>query len=417
MSELANQLVIAERAEVARGVRLLLADPLIVERGAPEMFDLVRRRRDPIAQWFDYFCGWTLIVEPRLGYARLVKVRAYPDQTRPARRLRSGRAEFDRLRYVLLCVTAAELFAAPVTTIGLLAGRVRAATVEDPLLDDFDTATRAHRMAFVDVLRLLESFGVLAVVDGVTDSYVDSQSAKVLFRVDATLLLRILSAPNGPSQLGVPAVEVPARLDEVLGELVRERRYGPAAAPGRHADRSGVSDAQKNLWLRHSVFRRLVDDPVVYFDDLTDDERAYLASPTGRQLLRRAAEHGGFVLEERAEGVLFVDPDAIATDTRFPDDASTAKVAALLLLDTMSGAATDEQLRAAAADLLTRFPRWARTYHGEDGAQRLCADALAVLRSFGLISVRRSGLVEPLPAAARYRVTEIRTTDDTEGPS
>ncbi len=160
MSDLTNQMVIAERTEVARGVRQLLAAPLIVERDAPELFDIVRRRRDPIAKWFDYYCGWTLIVEPRLGYARLVKVRAALDPTRPARRMRSGRAEFDRLRYVLLCVTAAELFAAPVTTIGLLAGRVRAATAEDPLLAGFDSAARTHRMAFVDVLRLLESFGV-----------------------------------------------------------------------------------------------------------------------------------------------------------------------------------------------------------------------------------------------------------------
>ncbi|WP_068057191.1 TIGR02678 family protein [Nocardia xishanensis] len=417
MSDLTNQMVIAERTEVARGVRHLLAAPLIVERDAPEVFDIVRRRRDPIAKWFDYYCGWTLIVEPRLGYARLVKVRAALDPTRPARRIRSSRAEFDRLRYVLLCVTAAELFAAPVTTIGLLAGRVRAATAEDPLLPSFDSAARAHRMAFVDVLRLLESFGVLQVIDGVTDSYVDSDSAKVLFRVDATLLLRLLAAPTGPSQLAVSASEVPLRVDELLDELVRERRYGPASYPGKHTDTSGISETQRNLWLRHSVFRRLIDDPVVYFDDLTADERAYLASPTGRQLLRRAADQGGFVLEERAEGVLFVDPEAISTDSRFPDDAATAKVAALLLLDTMSGPATDEQLRRAAADLLTKFPRWARTYQGEEGARQLVADALMVLRSFGLVRIHASGLVVPLPAAARYRVTGIRTSPASEDPS
>ncbi|TQM25905.1 TIGR02678 family protein [Nocardia bhagyanarayanae] len=417
MSDLTNQMVIAERTEVARGVRHLLAAPLMVEGDAPEVFDIVRRRRDPIAKWFDYYCGWTLIVEPRLGYARLVKVRTAPDPTRPARRMRSSRAEFDRLRYVLLCVTAAELFAAPVTTIGLLAGRVRAATAEDPLLANFDSAARAHRMAFVDVLRLLESFGVLQVIDGVTESYVDSDSAKVLFRVDATLLLRLLAAPTGPSQLGIPTAEVPLRVNELLAELVRERRYGPASYPAKHTDTSGISETQRNLWLRHSVFRRLVDDPVVYFDELTADERAYLTSPTGRQLLRRAADQGGFALEERAEGVLFVDPEAIATDSRFPDDAATAKVAALLLLDTMSGPATDEQLRRAAADLLTKFPRWARTYQGEEGARQLVADALVVLRSFGLVRTQASGLVVPLPAAARYRVSGIRTSPAPEDSS
>ena len=48
MSQLANQLVIAEREEVARGIRMLLGRPLIAERASPEAFDLVRRRREPI---------------------------------------------------------------------------------------------------------------------------------------------------------------------------------------------------------------------------------------------------------------------------------------------------------------------------------------------------------------------------------
>jgi len=161
VSTLANQLVTQEREDVARGIRLLLAHPLIKARSRPEEFDLVRRRRQPIARWFEHHCGWQLQVEPRAGYARLVKVRAEPDATRPARRLRSSRAPFDRRRYTLLCVLAAELLASPVTTIGLLADRVVQATAADQVLPTFEPASRAERMAFVDALRLLEHYGVL----------------------------------------------------------------------------------------------------------------------------------------------------------------------------------------------------------------------------------------------------------------
>lgn len=408
---LTNQLVIAEREEVARGIRLLLATPLIGERGSPETFDLIRRRREPIRQWFDYYCGWTLTVEPRLGYARLVKVRPATDASRPARRLRSGRAPFDRRRYVLLCVVAAELLTVPVTTIGLLADRVGRASSADDVVTTFDTASRAERMAFVDVLRSLESFGVLEVVDGATESFVDSVAAKVLYRVDSTLLLRMLAAPIGPSQLAVPTEDVALRFDELLEAVSHERRYGLSA--GRHEDTPNASDVQRNLWLRHSVFRRLVDDPVLYFDELSADERGYISSPTGRQLLRRAAEQGGFVLEERAEGVLLVDVDGLSTDTKFPDDASNAKVAALLLLDSLDGPKTIEQVRSATAKLLERFPRWAKTYRGDDGVRRLTVDALAVLAGFGLVRTD-SALVRPLPAAARYTVRETRTSEDEE---
>ncbi|WP_328448597.1 TIGR02678 family protein [Amycolatopsis sp. NBC_00438] len=408
MTKLTNQLVSAEREEVAHGIRRLLATPLIAELSQPEAFDLVRRRREPIRQWFDYYCGWTLTVEPRLGYARLVKVRTVTDPTRPARRPRSGRAAFDRRRYALLCVVAAELLAVPVTTIGLLADRVGRATAADDVVPAFETASRGERMAFVDVLRLLESYGVVEVVDGTTEAFVDSAEAKVLYRIDATLLLRLLAAPVGASQLAVPVEEVALRFDELLAAVSRERRYGLAS--GAHDETATRSEVQRNLWLRHSVFRRIVDDPVLYFEDLNADERAYLASPTGRQLLRRAADQAGFVLEERAEGVLLVDVEGIATDSRFPDDAGTAKVAALLLLESLTGPSTVEQLEIGAAALLDRFPRWAKTYRNEDGPRQLTSDALAVLTAFGLAQ-HEAGLVRPLPAAARYAVRDARTTE------
>ncbi|APU22561.1 putative TIGR02678 family protein [Actinoalloteichus sp. GBA129-24] len=415
MSSLANQLVIAEKEEVARGIRLLLATPLISERNAPESFDILRRRREPIRKWFDYYCGWSVILEPRLGYARLVKVGVATSGDRPARRLRSGRAPFDRRRYVLLCVVAAELLSVPVTTIGLLADEVSRATAADPVLDGFDAASRGERMAFVDVLRLLESYGVLDVIDGTTDSFVDSASAKVLYRIDSTLLLRLSAAPTGPSRIAMPTDEVGPRFPELLSLVSRERRYGAAGESGE--TEGSASENQRNLWLRHSIFRRLVDDPVLYLAELSADERAYLSSPTGRQLLRRAAEQGGFVLEQRAEGVLLVDPDGIATDSRFPDDASTAKVAALLLLDGIqsgTGSITVDQLEVAASALLARFPQWAKSHRGEDGTRRLVADATDVLAGFGLVRVV-GGVVHLLPAARRYAVGATRTTDAMAG--
>lgn len=407
MSNLANQLVLAEREDVAKGIRILLATPLITEKRAPDAFELVRKRQLPITKWFEYHCGWRLIVEPRLGYARLAKISHDPDHTRPARRARSGRAPFDRRRYTLLCVIAAELLSGPVTTIGLLADRVRQATAADPLLDQFETSSRTERMAYVDALRFLESCGALDAVDGSTDSYVESREAKVLYRVDATLVVRLLSAPNGPSQIGFAAEAIGHQWPNAIPQLVRETRYGEGE--------SSASDIQRNLWLRHSVCRKLFDEPVLYRADLNDEQRAYVTSLTGRQVLQRAAEQAGFLLEERADGYLLVDPDAIATDRKFPDDASTAGVAALLLLDVLNAVPlglTIEQLHTEAAELLTRFPRWAKVFRGDDGTGRLVSDALEVLTSFRLVT-QTGGRVRTLPAAARYALAEVRTTEET----
>ncbi|NLU75519.1 TIGR02678 family protein [Streptomyces sp. HNM0575] len=424
MSSLANQLVAAEREEVARGIRLLLARPLITERADRVAFDVIRRRKESLTKWFDYTCGWSLVVEPRRGYARLSKVRSTTDASRPARRLRSGKAPFDRRRYVLLCVVAAELLSVPVTTVGLLAERAVQATASDPALPSFDTMSRQERMAFVDVLKLLESFGALLAVDGTTESFVDSADAKVLYRVDATLLMRLPAAPIGASRLSVPPEEVSLRFEELLTGLARERRYGGMADDAGSSDSVAVSETQRNLWLRHSVLRRLFDDPVLYREDLTEDELAYLTSPTGRQILRRSVEQAGFVLEERAEGFMLIDPDAVATDARFPDESSTARVAALLLLERIHdvpGGATPEQLSAIGSELLRQFPRWAKAYQSAEGAQRLADDAVAVLCDFGLAQ-RIGDRTIVRPAAHRYRLVEATTaaaadSTDVEGQS
>jgi uncharacterized protein (TIGR02678 family) len=192
---------------------------------------------------------------------------------------------------------------------------------------------------------------------------------------------------------------------------VVERRYGDAADPD-----AVVSDTQRNLWLRHSVMRRLMDDPVVYRKDLTPAQLGYLASPTGRRIIAQGVRQAGCLLEERAEGYLVIDPDGIATDLKFPDDGSHAKVAALLLLDRLTGSATPvpaTELTETADELLGRFRTWAKAYQSDGGAERLANDGVAILCAAGLAERHTGGAVLALPAAARYAVdrVEVRGED------
>jgi uncharacterized protein (TIGR02678 family) len=136
-------------------------------------------------------------------------------------------------------------------------------------------------------------------------------------------------------------------------------------------------------------------------------------------VMRRAVAQAGFVLEERAEGYLLVDPEAVATDTTFPDGGSTAKVAALLLLDRLNASpepCTLAELAAVAQDALGRFPSWARAYREGDGARRLADEALALLTAFRL--ARCNGeLVTALAAARRYAVSVDGQRSPTEEPT
>ncbi len=453
--------------DVARAVRMLLAEPLITAGADPDGYELVRKRRESLVQYFDNACGWQLIVDTHARFARLVKVIDRPDASRPARRRRSGKAPFDRRRYTLLCVICAELLTASATTIGLLAGRTVEATTADPELDAFDPTLRLERAAFVDALQFLESAGAVAAVDGLTDSYLDGADVKVLYRVDASRLMTLLSAPVPPSRIATaartgpldtpadrettaespapetpaaetPAAEAPARgtpaaetpagavtaatgtdpsgfdLDGLIGLLTYEQRYGEAADPA-----AIVPDTQRNMWLRHSIVRRLLDDPVLYLEDLTEAQRDYLGSLSGRRFIRQAASDAGFDLEERAEGLLLVDPEAIATRDKFPDDRSNAKQTALLILDLLVAADAplpDADLVGWTRGRLTRQPGWARSYQSEDGAPRLTREAVDVLIDFGLAR-RDDGLVRALPAAARYTLAPEGTEPVTEHKS
>ncbi len=357
MSRTGNQLARLESEEVARGVRLLLARPLLTAVYDHDGFDLIRRRREPIVKWFDYYCGWRVHVEPRAGYARLFKTTQRPDRTRP---------RFDRRRYMLLCLVCAELLAAPSTTLDALATRTKQAAAADDL-PPFDPSRRSDRSAFADVLTFLQEQGAV-------------EGDELQIRADPTLITRLLAAPASPSTV------------DTIEDLTRESRY---------------ENAHRSLWQRHSVMRRLVDDPVVYRDELTASQLAFLTSPSGRKIVQTGVGLAGCTLEERAEGFLVVDADAIATDTRFPDDDSNAKVAALLLLDRLAkGPARLEDLVEEARELLTKFRNWAKAYQSDGGAGRLAADGLALLEAFGLARTE-NGTVRRLPAAARYAVEEL----------
>ncbi|GAB7047714.1 TIGR02678 family protein [Catenuloplanes indicus] len=377
MTDLRSELDRQRGTERAQAIRALLARPLLTRAADPEDFFLVARHAAELVPWFDEHTGWRLSVEARQGYARLAKVSARPDGTRPARRLRGNRDPFDRRRYALFCVLAAELLTGQVTTIGILAGRLTQATVVEPAIPTFDSASREDRRAYVDALLLLERFGVLTATDGSTDAYLEHTDAKVLYRVDATRLARLLAAPQSPSRLPGPD----------LSALVREDR----------AD----DDPDR---LRHSLVRRLLDDPVVYFDELPEAERAYATGVPGRRAIRAAIEEAGLQLEERAEGLLAIDPDAVATDERFPAENSVPGQTALLLLDSILAAHPEPVPRAALAEqIAARFaelPAWARTYRSDGGPQRLLTEALGVLERFKLIF--NDEVIRARPAAARY---------------
>lgn len=382
----------------------------------PDGFREVVRHHDWLVTWFDDTCGWQLVVDPGAGFARLGKRArsAKIDVSRPLRRSRGARHAFDRRRYQLLCLVAAQLVQHPVTTVGLLA---RAISAEAAL----DTSRHRERVALVDVLRTLIEWQVLRTSGGTIDDFVENQEANALLQADTTRLHRLLVTTVAPTSLADEVGSAAA-----LVYLGAEPRYGRGQEVDLH--QPGSDDEQRLRRIRHMVGRRLVDDPVVYFEDLTEEEQTYVENPAGRQWVRNRAAEAGFELEERSDGVMAIDPDGLATDLQFPGPHGNAHQLALLLVDdllTSDSRGRRDPVELPPAGLVQvvdaifeRFPKWARSQRDADGRRALTTDAIELLESFGLVRRTPDGGVAGRPAIARYSVgapvvsSERATFDD-----
>lgn len=380
--------------EVARrraALRALLRKPLLTAESDPEDLVAVRRHQAELRAWLSRETGWRLHVDSET--ARLFKTApSLHDGTHPAR----GKAKepFGRRRYVVLCLALAVLERADAqTTLGRLAEEVLNAAAEPGLEFAFTLDTRAERADLVAVVRLLLGWGVLRRVAGDEDAYL-SATGDVLYDVRRTVLSVLLTGVRGPST--VTAGSFAERLAELTDEPVPD------------------TDDLRNQALRRRLTRVLLEDPVVYYDDLDEAERAYLMSQRPA-ITRRIEEATGLLPEVRAEGVAMVDPEDQLTDVRMPEQRTDGHVTLLVAEflaarvhadGTGRGGATRDELLAFVRQSASRHASFWRKGVTEPGAEAELLDvALEKLVALRLVELL-PGAVRPLPAIARYALDQ-----------
>jgi uncharacterized protein (TIGR02678 family) len=389
-SALADALAATRADDRRRAARALLRNPLLRAGGADaESFVLVRRHAQALREWFDRNTGWRLIVDSEV--ARLFKTPATTaDATHPAREVKS-RQPFGRRRYVLTCLALAALERADTQiTLGRLAEQVVLGAADPELADAgivFTLEGRAERADLVAVVRLLLRLGVLGRVAGDEEAFV-KDTGDVLYDVQRRVLAALLAAPRGPSTIDEQDFE--GQLTALTDEL------------------PPTTDDLRNQRIRHHLTRRLLDEPVLYYDELNDAERSYL---TGQRaaITARIAEFTGLVAEVRAEGIAMVDPADDLTDVRMPES-GTEGHATLLLAEYLAGR-TDRAVPV--EDLHKHLRSQAETHRSywrraatEAGAEvELTSLALDRLEALHLV-YRTPDFVAALPALARYALAE-----------
>jgi uncharacterized protein (TIGR02678 family) len=394
-----------QQDEFRRALRALLMRPLMAP-DHPE-FPAVRRQAERLRDWFAREAGWPLQVD-REG-ARLYKRPA--DLADPSR----GLPDYDRRRYVLLCLACAVLERAdPQITLRLIGERI-VQQASDPALAmhgfEFTLGSMGERRELVAVCRTLLECGVLGRVAGEEENFVREgvgQQADALYDVHRRLLAGMLAAVRGPSTWS--ADEAPVVLDARLQALVA----------GFEVDsEQGRRDA-----MRHRLARRLLDDPVVYLDTLDEDTRAYFVNQRG-VLAARLCEATGLVAEQRAEGLALADENGQLTDVAMPAEGTEAHVT-LLVAEHLAARLrqarvplkvdTDE-IALFLRDAAGRYGKFWRKSARAPGAEReLAAAAVERLYRLGLLAKAGDG-VRPLPAIARFALGQTEVRDAAGGTS
>ncbi len=385
------------RDEQQRALRALLARPMLPHT-APAC-SLVRKHADALRQWLNRETGWTLIVED--DFVRLAKrVADHRDTTRPARLSKpAGAPPFSRRRYALTCLALAELERGEAQiTLGRLGETIRQGAA-DPTLKaqglQFALEERSERRDLVAVVRLLLELGVLSRVTGDEDAFVHAQQ-DVLYDVNRRLLSSLLVVSRGPSL-------VAGELDEKNTEtnLLSQR----IAA----ITKTFVPDTldARNTALRRNLTARLLDDPLLYYDELSAEELAYLTSQRPH-IARRIHEATGLIDEVRAEGMAMVDSNGDLSDERLPSE-GTEGHATLLLADYLAAQRTRQPLETLHTQMrcwIDEYSRYWKKAVREDGAEvELCHKALQRLSALRLVEISDDG-VQPLPAIGRHVLGE-----------
>ncbi|MFC3451386.1 DUF2398 family protein [Amycolatopsis speibonae] len=376
-----------DTAERQRAFTALLRSPVLDRFSRPEVWPLVRIHRAVLGEWFAHRLGYRLVVTD--SAARLFRLplegRVFaPQRFRPPAR---------RVLVLAVLGAAAAEDAEDITTTQDLSDRVRALSAhEDVTLAPYDPDRFAERMLFAKAVQLLVSVGALRS----TSRDDDEQREGWAHRRDAI---------GG-------AYEVRR---ELLLRMVDPVSLRAALTDGHDGEPPHESAA------RFGLMRRLLELPVMMYEDLTDAERVYLTSQRHR-VLAWCAEMTGWPVEQRAEGMALIAAEEQDTDLPFPR-LRAADFAALMVLDELirghgSGSViTAEDLGRAAAEVRARYAKaMTNELRTDDAVESIARDtlvALDLMRPAGSPDRWRLSA-----AAARYRdprVVVVNARLDEEG--
>ena len=349
--------------DLRAAARHLAVHPLVLSESDPDTFRLIRRYEHELNRWFTQRFGYPL--EVTADTARLFKSTVVV-QRRGLRTAADPGRPFSVREYTMLALALAAVAAGPsVISLRDLLHEIRSAATEAGVTV---TEATSDRRALVAAVKWMIRHGAASEAHDRVDRYATDSAA------DAVLRIR----PDRVALLPLPALARSGTVDELV-------------------DRSDQRQSSSRAWMRSA----LLEEPVLYRSDLSDDE--------WNELRRRLGEESdifdemfGLRLEARAEGLAAIDPDDGMTDSRFPRSGTVAH-AALLLIDRLTAGGSPSVARYEVVEKVASLAEehgryWSQLAEDPEGL----TDAVLELLQDHRLTDTRGETVWLLPAAWRY---------------
>ena len=395
------------QAERRRALRALLRNPLMLSVGdTAAQYVLVRNHSAWLKHWLAAFPGWNLYLDAEA--ARLRKVPpGLADETRPAIDATSG-SPFSKRRYALLCLALTALEKCErQTTLGKIAETIMDLVAGDRSLQAagliFDISSHDQRRDLVHAVRFLLKNGLLRRVHGNEQEFLNQTgTSDALYEINRSILAVILNVSRSPSALEASLPEVARSSVENPSHLVEQRGKWISEDP------PAITEDARNRQIRSRLIRSLLDDPVLYFEDLSNEELNYFERQRG-YLLRQVREATGLIPEIRREGVALLDDAGDLTDIRLPEEGTDGQLTQLLaewLAEQLNNqpdvAVPFKSVQQHVSNLIRiHGSRWRKAVRERGAEIGMAEDALRRLQGLRLVRITAEGVV-PLPACGRY---------------
>lgn len=374
------------KEEKQKCAQALLNRPWIAKEDDPELFQAVKSHYDSLRDWFQEYCGFALLVTRQ--FAKLERI---PGIARPWMGFYNFQQPRDYALFTFCLWYLEGKSEADQFLLTELVDEIRERLlVQDVFLD---WTLYEHRLSMARALRLLKDMGVLKTVEGDEADWARTGSAE----------------------------------DNVLYESSPWSRYVLRRLPRDLTTFHDIDSLAEGLYpdtpegqlkrRKHRIYRRLLQEPVVYDWEWTEDEKYYVLTQR-RSIIEQLENMFGFAGQRYREGLLFFIPEAAGEPLVFPTAKGVSDLALLVggelrreLANNRAGIFIDEmgRIRLTRVDLegvilKLRYKHqecWSKQ-HRQATLRELADDLLEHLAEWGLGGAEDNQTVWINPGLARW---------------